>query len=89
MILQAEKVSQDCREALDDFTDGLQGGRWRRHWILCLTLIRCVDHVLKEVDGASDRTSKKLLTWSIKNSRTDSRNLEFFGSLLRKKETPF
>lgn len=61
MILQAEKVLQDCRETLADFTDGLQGGRWRRHWILCLALIRCVGNVLKEVDGASDKTLKRFI----------------------------
>lgn len=56
MILQAEKVLQDCREALGDFTDGLQGGRWRRHWILCVTLVRCVGHVLDKVDGKPNTT---------------------------------
>ena len=61
MILQAEEVLRDCREALDDFVDGLQGRRWRRHWILCLTLVRCVGHVLKEVDRKSDGTLRSIV----------------------------
>ena len=63
MPLVAREVLEDCRGALSDFREGIQGNQWRRHWILCITLLRMVLHVLKKVDGEEkgDRVLKKII----------------------------
>ena len=57
MTNKARIVLEDCKGALSDFKDGLQGAEWRRHWILCVTLLRAVGHVLDKVDK---KTNPKL-----------------------------
>lgn len=51
MTKQARLVLDDCRGALSELIDGLQGTVWRRRWITCVILLRAVGHVLKNVDA--------------------------------------
>ena len=61
MTEAARQVLEDCRGALVDFKDGLQGGSWRRHYILCITLLRIVGHVLDNVDKLKDPVLKIII----------------------------
>jgi hypothetical protein len=54
MPLQARLVLEDCRGALADLRDGVQGDEWRRRWVAALVLLRAVGHVLRNVDAGSD-----------------------------------
>jgi len=74
MTRKARIVLEDCQGALADFRDGLQGSEWRRHWVLCVTLLRAVGHVLDKVDGQSDPQFRKIIDdeyGKLKNSRPD------------------
>lgn len=51
MALRARQVLDDCRDALDELTDGLQGSLWRRRWTTVVVLLRTVLHTLDKVDG--------------------------------------
>lgn len=51
MTVAARIVLEDCRGALADLREGVQGGEWRRRWIAAVTLLRVVGHVLDKVDG--------------------------------------
>ncbi|MEO7129247.1 MAG: hypothetical protein ABI040_10365 [Rhodoferax sp.] len=51
MTSAAREVLEDCRGALAELTDGIQGRQWRRRWITSIVLLRAVGHVLKNVDG--------------------------------------
>lgn len=53
MKLYARVVLNDCRDALTDLHDELQGGEWRRRWAAAVGLLRTVGHVLDKVDGES------------------------------------
>jgi len=44
-------VLGDCREAVAELTDDLQGSAFRRRWVTVVTLLRAVGHVLDNVDG--------------------------------------
>jgi hypothetical protein len=52
----ARNVLEDCRGALLEFTDGVQGGTWRRRWATCVVLLRTIGHALDKVDA--DRSPK-------------------------------
>jgi hypothetical protein len=49
----ARAVLSDCRDAVAELTDDLQGSMWRRRWATVITLLRAVGHVLDKVDGSS------------------------------------
>jgi hypothetical protein len=51
MTIAARQALEDCRGALDELTDGVQGSQWRRRWITSIVLLRAVGHVLDNVDG--------------------------------------
>ncbi|WP_297325650.1 hypothetical protein [Nitrosomonas sp.] len=64
MTEAARKVLKDCRDATGDLVDGIQGGEWRRRWILAVVLLRAVGHVLAKVDGArSDEYKNEIKSW--------------------------
>ncbi len=67
MTTAARVVLEDCRGALADFASDLQGGRWRRHWILCVTLLRAVGHILDKVDTKTDQDLKRIINneWTL------------------------
>lgn len=52
MTIAARETLEDCRGAIDELVDGVQGRDWRRKWILAVVLLRAVGHVLNKVDGA-------------------------------------
>jgi hypothetical protein len=52
MTIAAREVLEDCRGALAELVDGVQGRQWRRRWIIAVVLLRAVGHVLEKVDGA-------------------------------------
>ena len=52
MTSAAREALEDCRGALTELTDGVQGRQWRRRWITSMVLLRAVGHVLDNVDGA-------------------------------------
>jgi hypothetical protein len=50
MTQAAREVLEDCRGAVDEIVDGIQGRSWRRRWITAVVLLRAVGHVLENVD---------------------------------------
>jgi len=80
MTQAARTVLEDCRGALEDFNRDLQGEKWRRHWILCVTLLRAVGSVLEKVDGKADPKLKAIIdhAWkSIKKEKSPHIFLDF------------
>lgn len=61
MELRARLVLGDCRKALADLHDDLPRDEWRRQWILVLTLLRAVGHVLEKVDGARGSSARSVI----------------------------
>ena len=51
MTVAAREVLEDCRGALAELVDGVQGSQWRRRWIIAIVLLRAVGHVLDKIDG--------------------------------------
>jgi hypothetical protein len=54
MNLRARTVLEDCRGALEDLHEGVQGNEWRRRWVAAVALLRAVGHVLRYVDAEKD-----------------------------------
>ena len=54
MTAAAREALQDCKIALEEFVDGVQGRQWWLRWITCVVLLRAVGHVLRNVDGRRD-----------------------------------
>ena len=52
MTTAAREVLIDCRGALAELSDGVQGPTWRRRWIIAVVLLRATGHVLEKVDSA-------------------------------------
>ena len=80
MTQAARTVLEDCRGALEDFNRDLQGEKWRRHWILCVTLLRAVGSVLEKVDGKADPKLKAIIdhAWkSLKKEKSPHIFLDF------------
>ena len=61
MTKAARMVLKDCRDAANELIDGVQGGEWRRRWILVVVLLRAVGHVLEKVDGKESNDHKKAI----------------------------
>ena len=59
MTTSAREVLEDCRGALAELGDGVQGPVWRRRWIVAVVLLRAVGHVLDKVDGARSKELKE------------------------------
>jgi hypothetical protein len=51
MTIAARQALEDCVAAVESLIDGVQGGEWRRRWVLAIVLMRVVGHVLDKVDG--------------------------------------
>jgi len=51
MTAAAREVLDDCRGALAELVDGVQGRQWRRRWVVAVVLLRAVGHVLDKVDA--------------------------------------
>src|SRR3954463_9903771 len=66
MTTAAREALEDCRGAIDGLVDGIQGRAWRRQWVLSITLLRAIGHVLDKVDGASSAAARKAIDawWS-------------------------
>ena len=66
MTAAARETLEDCRGALAELTDGVQGRDWRRKWILAVVLLRTVGHVLDKVDGSRSAAYRKAIDswWS-------------------------
>jgi hypothetical protein len=70
----AREVLDDCRGALAELVDGVQGPTWRRRWIVAVVLLRAVGHVLEKVDGArSDKHKAEIFRWwtNLKSTEPD------------------
>lgn len=61
MTQAARKVLEDCRGALDDLQDGIQGAFWRRRWISAVVLLRTVGHVLRNIDSMTSPALKEII----------------------------
>jgi hypothetical protein len=62
----AREVLEDCRGAVDEIVDGIQGRAWRRRWIAAVVLLRTVGHVLGKVDTKISPSYKQAIdgAWS-------------------------
>lgn len=69
MTLAARKVLEDCKGALDDLKDCIQGSLWRRRWITAVVLLRTVGYALKTVDSTSSPKHKAIIEkeWALNN----------------------
>jgi hypothetical protein len=64
MTSAAREALEDCRGALAELTDGVQGRQWRRRWIVAVVLLRAVGHVLDNVDGLRSPAYRSVIsTW--------------------------
>ena len=50
MTRAAREVLEDCRGAIDEIGDGIQGRAWRRRWVAAVVLLRTVGYVLAKID---------------------------------------
>jgi hypothetical protein len=62
----ARLVLDDCRGALAEITDPVQGAEWRRRWIVAVVLLRAVGHVLDKIDADSNHAHRLVVDqwWS-------------------------
>jgi hypothetical protein len=68
MTTAARAVLEDCRGALAELVDGLQGGAWRRRWITAVVLLRAVGHILDKIDSRSAKYARPIAAaWSSLN----------------------
>jgi|GEM_PF-1403339 len=47
----AREVLEDCRGAVEEIGNGVQGRAWRRRWVAAVVLLRTVGHVLGKIDA--------------------------------------
>jgi hypothetical protein len=76
MTSAAREVLDDCRGALTDLVDGVQGGQWRRRWIAAIVLLRAVGHVFDNIDGARSVAYQRAISdwWAkLKSARPEPR----------------
>jgi hypothetical protein len=57
----ARVVLEDCRGALADLKDGVQGSEWRRGYASAVALLRAVGHVLKNVDAKASAEARNAI----------------------------
>jgi hypothetical protein len=70
----AREALEDCRGALEELADGMQGRTWRRRWVTAVVLLRAVGHVLDKVDGQQNDAHRQAIdSWwaNLKASRPD------------------
>ncbi len=84
MTKAARKVLNDCRGALKDFKDGIQGESWRRHWILCVVLLRAVGNVLEKIDSKQNKTLKDIIKEEYKNIKLNEQDHEIYWEFICK-----
>ena len=61
MTSAAREALEDCRGALTELTEGIQGRQWSRRWIISIVLLRAVGHVLDNVDGIKSQEYRKAI----------------------------
>jgi hypothetical protein len=66
MTRVARKVLEDCRGAVKEIVDGIQGSAWRRRYVAAVVLLRTVGYVLK-IDALQSNAYKH----AIDNAWTD------------------
>lgn len=74
MTRAAREVLEDCRGAMEEIVDGVQGRAWRIRWVAAVVLLRTVGYVLKTVDAKiSDRYKQAIdVAWTaLKQSEPD------------------
>lgn len=66
----ARFVLEDCKGALAELRDGVQGPEWRRRFAAAVALLRAVGHVLKNVDSDVSPEAKAAIEaeWQALNS---------------------
>lgn len=66
MTIAAREVLEDCRGAIDEIGDGIQGRAWRRRWIAAVVLLRTVGYVLGKIDVNISPAYKRVIdaAWS-------------------------
>lgn len=70
MTPAAREALEDCRVALGDLSDEVQGRQWRVRWFACVVLLRAVGHVLDKVDGPRDPKLRRAIDqwWATLNA---------------------
>ena len=48
--MRSRDVLEDCKQALADFQAATNPVQWRIRWVTLIALLRCVGHVLKNID---------------------------------------
>jgi hypothetical protein len=58
MIETAKIVLQDCKHAISNYSNNLQGEEFRINWNLILCLLRAVGHILDKVDKKASKENE-------------------------------
>ena len=71
MTTAARLVLQDCRQALREFTSGIDGASWRINYMANVALLRAVYHVLESRDVPSNsKLQQAFEAWKAELLRT-------------------
>lgn len=62
MTIAARRVLDDCRGAVDEIGNGVQGSAWRRRWVAAVVLLRTVGFVLSSVDSKISPEYKRAIS---------------------------
>jgi hypothetical protein len=84
MLERAKIVLDDCRGALDDFKEGLQGEQWRRHFVLCVTLLRAVGNVLEKIDTQHSEALKNIIKLKHEDWKKVNSGSEIYWEFIKK-----
>lgn len=87
MTLNARVVLQDCRDAINELNNDIQGSVWRRKWTTAVILLRTIGHVLESVDSKISAHHKVAIEEAhkqINNSKHD--NLIFFEFIKKERD---
>jgi len=82
MTIAARESLEDCRTALGELVDGVQGRQWRVKWITCVVLLRAVGHVLDNVDGAREPSLRHAIDHWWKTMKASKPAPEVFWSFI-------
>lgn len=61
MTRAAREVLEDCRGAVEEIGNGIQGPAWRRSWVAAVVLLRAVGHVLRKIDSSISPAYKRAI----------------------------
>jgi hypothetical protein len=84
MALVARRVLADCEIAHQLLRkESTESATWRPHWVLCLTLLRAVGHVLDNVDGEADANHRAAISAKWEEWKADVEENRIFWDFIK------